>query len=382
MPKHDKFSPKGLAIRMKAKGLQKLRWYCEMCQKQCRDENGFKCHQTSDGHVRQMRLFAENPGRVMEKYSLEFEKNFLEVLSHRHGTKRVAANVVYQEYIADKQHVHMNATRWETLTTFCKYLGRAGQCLVDETERGWFIQWIDPAALARRRALEQRREAEADDEERRNGDLRRRVERAAAAAAAESHVEEATERLPGKGVSFAPPQRRATTRASLPRFLRESEKEEEAMMMPPQQKKKKKKARALDLLMQQEKKVRVDEEGWLLAGIVVKVMSREAGPSFYKKKGVVVGLASEFVAVVAMLDGDASRRLQVDQDDLETVIPAPGKCAVKLLRGKMRGEVGEVVAVDESKFGARVRVASTGEVVWVEYSDLSKYPSTFIGSDK
>jgi hypothetical protein len=25
-----------------AKGLQKLRWYCQMCQKQCRDENGFK----------------------------------------------------------------------------------------------------------------------------------------------------------------------------------------------------------------------------------------------------------------------------------------------------------------------------------------------------
>ncbi len=31
--------------RIKAKGLQKLRWYCQLCQKQCRDENGFKCHQ-------------------------------------------------------------------------------------------------------------------------------------------------------------------------------------------------------------------------------------------------------------------------------------------------------------------------------------------------
>jgi hypothetical protein len=33
--------------RIKAKGLQKLRWYCQLCQKQCRDENGFKCHQVS-----------------------------------------------------------------------------------------------------------------------------------------------------------------------------------------------------------------------------------------------------------------------------------------------------------------------------------------------
>ena len=35
-------TPKAIANRIKAKGLQKLRWYCQMCQKQCRDENGFK----------------------------------------------------------------------------------------------------------------------------------------------------------------------------------------------------------------------------------------------------------------------------------------------------------------------------------------------------
>ena len=35
-------APKQIANRIKARGLQKLRWYCQMCQKQCRDENGFK----------------------------------------------------------------------------------------------------------------------------------------------------------------------------------------------------------------------------------------------------------------------------------------------------------------------------------------------------
>jgi hypothetical protein len=39
-----------IANRIKAKGLQKLRWYCQLCQKQCRDENGFKCHQMSESH--------------------------------------------------------------------------------------------------------------------------------------------------------------------------------------------------------------------------------------------------------------------------------------------------------------------------------------------
>uniref|UniRef100_A0A453DZZ0 KIN17 C2H2-type zinc finger domain-containing protein n=3 Tax=Aegilops tauschii TaxID=37682 RepID=A0A453DZZ0_AEGTS len=45
---------KTMANRMKARGLQKLRWYCQMCEKQCRDENGFKCHCSSESHQRQM----------------------------------------------------------------------------------------------------------------------------------------------------------------------------------------------------------------------------------------------------------------------------------------------------------------------------------------
>ena len=51
-------------------------------------------------------------------------------------------NVVYQQYISDKNHVHMNATCWVTLTSYVRHLGRTGQCEIDETEKGWFITWI------------------------------------------------------------------------------------------------------------------------------------------------------------------------------------------------------------------------------------------------
>lgn len=70
---------------------------------------------------------------------------------YRFGTKRVRINQVYQEYIADKSHLHMNATRWVTLTEFAKHLGSTGVARVDETEKGWFIAWIDssPKALAK-----------------------------------------------------------------------------------------------------------------------------------------------------------------------------------------------------------------------------------------
>lgn len=59
------------------------------------------------------------------------------------GTKRVPANKIYQDYISDRHHLHMNATRWVTLTGFVKWLGRTGKCVVDETEKGWFVSYID-----------------------------------------------------------------------------------------------------------------------------------------------------------------------------------------------------------------------------------------------
>ena len=41
-------TPKALSNAMKSKGMQKLRFFCQLCQKQCRDENGFKCHLMSE----------------------------------------------------------------------------------------------------------------------------------------------------------------------------------------------------------------------------------------------------------------------------------------------------------------------------------------------
>jgi len=64
MPKAAAGTPKAIANKAKSKGLQRLRWYCQMCEKQCRDENGFKCHTMSESHLRQMRVYAENPTQV------------------------------------------------------------------------------------------------------------------------------------------------------------------------------------------------------------------------------------------------------------------------------------------------------------------------------
>jgi len=72
MPKAERGTPKDIANRQKAKGLQKLRWYCQMCEKQCRDENGFKCHIMSESHQRQLLLCAQNPNQFQVSFPFDF----------------------------------------------------------------------------------------------------------------------------------------------------------------------------------------------------------------------------------------------------------------------------------------------------------------------
>jgi DNA/RNA-binding protein KIN17 len=143
MPKAEKGTPKDIGNRMKAKGLQKLKFYCQMCSRQMRDENGFKCHLTSESHLRQMKLFCSNSSGMLDSFSSDFEIGFLETLYRRHRTKKMNANNIYQELIQDKHHIHMNSTKWTTLTDFVQYLGKSGKCVVDETERGWYVTYIE-----------------------------------------------------------------------------------------------------------------------------------------------------------------------------------------------------------------------------------------------
>lgn len=60
----------------------------------------------------------------------------MDILRRQYGTKRVKANQVYQDYIKDKDHVHMNSTKWLSLTGFIHYLAKVGKARIDETEKG------------------------------------------------------------------------------------------------------------------------------------------------------------------------------------------------------------------------------------------------------
>ena len=181
MPKAEVGSTKYLNNKLKSKGLQRLRWYCQVCEKQNRDENGFKCHVQSESHVRKIQAIgAEGSQRVISDYSKDFQRDFIQLLRTSHNTKPVHINHFYQQYIADKQHVHMNATRWPSLTEFAKHLGREGICRVEDNDKGLHIAWIDssPEALRRQEAIRKKERQDKGDEEREQRQIRAQIERA------------------------------------------------------------------------------------------------------------------------------------------------------------------------------------------------------------
>lgn len=406
-------TPKAIANRIKSKGLQKLRWYCQMCQKQCRDENGFKCHTMSESHQRQLLLFADNPDKFLDGYSQEFEKEFMTLLSRQFGTKRVQANQVYMEYIKDKDHLHMNSTTWHTLTAFVQYLGKEGKCKVDHTEKGWFIQYIDrgPETIQAEIEKAKKEKMETTDEEKQAKFLEKQIKLAKAGKEAEMEEAEYTKLMREnddekvafnfdsgscKSGSFKVP---ASTTVANPLLTsaagakRKSKPEDEAS-----DSKKKKPMSAMEEIMLEESKRKeekekerlekekrkkihdddddddADDRPWLQKGIVVKLTTKRLGDKFHKKKAIVKEvLDDKFTALIKLID--SGEKVKIDQAHVETVIPAIGK-AVLMVKGAHRGSEAVLTELVQEKFCCSVRLEtgkSAGKTLRsVPYEHISK----------
>lgn len=414
MPKAERGTPKDIANRIKAKGLQKLKFYCQMCEKQCRDANGFKCHLTSESHLRQMKIFSDNAGGILDKYSKEFERLYLATLRMRHGTKKVNANNVYQEVISDKQHIHMNATHWATLTEFVQYLGKTGKCVVEETERGWFVSYIerDAAILARKEALQRREEAEKVLEE----ELAQRTEiqRIEAAKALDraggtvhteaTKLERGDEDRPIKVAIGAVAKKAPSSKVASVFEDDEVEDEDEEEQAPKASKieelapvsiaktdSKNSGVKRKDPVSQEKntsvasKRCKGDGEStdrkdyWLYRDIIVRIISKRfADGKYFKRKAVVDKIIDKYTAEVEVLDSGPETRdggdiLRLDQDDLETVVPKEVGKKVRILNGRYRGEKARVEVLDKKRCQATLRLSNDGRVIeGVSYDDFSK----------
>lgn len=394
MGKAEAGTPKYLANKMKAKGLQKLRWYCQMCQKQCRDENGFKCHTQSESHQRQLLLFADNSNKYIYSFSKEFSDGYVELLRRRFGTKRVAANKIYQEYIADKDHLHMNATKWLTLSDYVKYLGREGICTVDETEKGWFVTYIDrsPEVLERQAKAARKEKQEKDDEDRHMEYIQKQVEKNAQKAKTVEYTEMKRDNEEEKiklsiktnKVKVELPIKSGGFDEKKPSDSDKSKDDSDIFAKPSTSKTSSKKVEssssrkrsALDdiIKMEESKKEKINRKDyWLAEGIVVKIMTKSLGDKFYKQKGVVLEVIDKYSGKIKLLDSD--EKVKLDQAHCETVIPTVGKL-VKVLNGGYRGYTAILKDIDVDNYCVSIEIASgplKGRLVnKVQYEDISK----------
>jgi len=400
MPKGDFMTPKAIGNRMKSVGLQRLRWYCQMCEKQCRDENGFKCHTSSEGHLRQMKLFSEKSDSIIDGFSSDFESGFVDTLSHLHGTKRVLANKVYQEYIQDKNHIHMNSTMWTSLTGFLMYLGREGKAVVDETERGWFVQYIDrdPKALARQQMRDQREQTDLDDQQRSDRLIRVQIEAAEARRLKEGGDEnkddeiDETEKLFKKQPVEVAWKTIETKKRKVNAFQTEEEEDDDnnnsdsaplklgSSHAPPTSSSSSSSHHhrhqpsevsslgsrggysQLEIMMREEesrKRWRIEQDdrkdrrdNWLTVGLIVKIMNEKVGGGkYYKRKGEVMRVIDTYVGEVSV-DGAI---LRIDQEHLETVIPKEGE-TVRVVNGRGRGLLAKLLRIHESKYCCDIRI--------------------------
>ena len=403
-------SAKQISKRIKAKGLGRLKWYCQMCQKQCRDENGFKCHATSESHLRQMELFAQNPEHYLNELSNEFETGFLKLLSRRFNTTSVDANKVYNEYIQDKEHSHMNATKWETLSGFVQYLGRTGKVRVDESEVDGklYITWIDrnPEAMARAKKKQQKVNDTLDDIAANERLMKQRLKLAQASSSGNgSSVARSTARddtaqgvqldaqgnlvmrlgggegstsssssssLSSSSSSIASRKRPIDSRPTLNfgghgntnKIAIESTNTNNNNNNANETMTTTSTTRAtISFELPPTKRTKYDNQKglqsgstaprsvmWMCEGLVVKIKNKTVGDgAYYKKKARISSCNNEtLTADVRVIDSGI--KIRIHQKDLETVIPKPrldhDRSRVMLLRGEHRGMIGTLIELN------------------------------------
>lgn len=274
----------------------------------------------------------------------------------------------------------MNATRWCTLTGFVKWLGKTGKCVVDETEKGWFITWVDndPDTLAAKERRAKKVKMDKDDEERMLEFVQKQVEMGKKETSSTEPVytdlnrSENDEKISLKLET-------SKVKAAVPlamKPLKEFTRDEREHIEKKRTKTKEGVRSALDEIMEAQEKRRETEnrkEHWLAEGIVVKVVTRSLGDMYYKKKGYVRELIDKWTCVVKMLDG--GQKLKLDQSHLETVIPAVGRL-VRVVNGAYRGSTATLTALNEKDYCVQLEVAHgplKGRVLdRVQYEDVSK----------
>ena len=282
----------------------------------------------------------------------------------------------------------MNATKWVTLSGFIQYLGKSGKCTVDETEKGWYITWIDrdPETIARQEAMSKKEKLSKDDDERMAEFIRKQVDRERERKGGDSEQSTFTElkRSEDEKITLGlkmPTSSTAITTSSanvVSKNVFKLAKSDHSKEYKDDSKKRK--ASALEEIMREEKasaekkakeakiNKKAEEEPWLRKHIMVKIVSKSLGEKYYKEKGYVKEVVDDYCGVIVT---NAGAKIKLDQNDLETVIPAIGRKVV-VLKGKYKGEEAILKHLNVESFSADIEFVEDGYKKTLPYEYFSK----------
>ncbi len=306
----------------------------------------------------------------------------------RFRSKRVSANRVYNEVIADRHHTHLNSTRWQGLGSYCRYLGESGKAKVEQTDEGWFLTYInrDPLALQQEAERDFQERGQADSETRNRKMLETRI--AALKALEQTSQNDETQ----ASEAHSAPQ-------TAPQDVPQSEPREQsgpikfALAMPgapkaaitkplslfagddaPAVVESKRKLTEVELIQMEneaKRERRNRRDYWLQKGIWVKII-RADSDHLLNRKVQVNNLIDKYTAEL-LIDGAS---YQFHQRQLQTVLPARGG-VVLVVNGAYRGSAAKLVDIDIPSCSATIEIADgllTGRVVnGIEYEDITKF---------
>ena len=121
-----------------------------------------------------------------------------------------------------------------------------------------------------------------------------------------------------------------------------------------------------------QKEIRIrerQETSWLKKGIILKITTKSLGEKYYKQKVEVIEVIDRFKALVK--SNQDNSKVMVDQNDLETVIPAVGR-QVLVLSGKYRGYKAILESLDVENFQASLKLCDKNILVTLPYEHFSK----------
>ncbi|KAM3133734.1 hypothetical protein pb186bvf_014143 [Paramecium bursaria] len=366
--------------KQKASKNAKLKFYCQMCRKQCLDDDGFRCHTSSDHHMSMMRKYHENPEYYMELFSQDFQTAFLTVLKDKFKFAKVSGNEVYTELIKNVDHVHLNGTKWTLLNEFLYDIGQQGIVKYEKiNDHDGYVQMIDKslAAIKKKKELDKKNKATKKqlidkhiqlqvDKNNNQEDLNH------------DNQEENQELQEIQGPISFELNIKPKNDSQLP--ILDIQEERKVWIDPKLEKPPKKIDNLYQKLKYQNEKQGISladvtsqekDDAWIIKNIVVKIKDDKLQDGkFLDKKGWIKEVEGDYIAIVEII-GSKKQTILIDQKNLETVIPKIGGKVI-ILNGVHRGKIGKLESVHQDNFSGSVYIENEDLCLEAPYEDFSK----------